>query len=242
MRQLFAGLLALLVSGCATGLHTTRSDTSGVPYMHCGDTLSKADQLSLGAISQRIADGNLYAALAQLQALPGANPAVATQRADVLRRLKNSEARAWYSRLWQDCELAAGVHGLGLLAAEQGDWAASTSQLKQAVSKAPADPRFRNDLGFAELMMGNTESAQFEFRTAAELNPQDRLPLFNLMLLALVKSDQVALAAWMDKLKPEAKERQALLVACGQVMRERLRIQMQLPSSAVRQPACPSQL
>lgn len=242
MVRIAAIVLFLFVAGCTSGLHTSRVDTRGVPYLQCGSELAKSDQLSLGAINQRISDGNLYAALAQLQALPGANPAVAIKRAEVLRRLKNADASAWYERISQDCEMAEGFHGLGLLAAEQGDWPQAVSRLKRAVAKSPADPRFRNDLGFAQLMVGEMDAARFEFRTAAELNAQDRLPLFNLMLLALVKSDQVALASWLERLKPDAEERKTLLAACGQVMRERLRIQMQLPNAAIRQPACPSHL
>lgn len=232
--------LPLLVA-CAPNWQGVRTDVNGIPYLQCGEQLQKPDQLGLGAIQQRISDGNLYAALAQIQTLPATVPEVAIKRADVLRQLKSAEAASWYQRLITDCDLAEGYHGLGLWVADQQDWSRALTLLKQAVAKKPAEPRYRNDLGFALLMNGDDSGARFEFRTASELSPKERGPLLNLLLLALVTRDQYAVQNWQSRLQPTAEEQRALLAACGKVVSERSRKSMQLPEGVARQLACPTQ-
>ena len=113
----------------------------------CRATLSKDDELSRAVVEERLRAGSSYAALAQIQALPADQADVAILRADILRRLQRPEAASWYRALIGSCKAAQAEQGLGLLAAQAGDYLNAITRLQAAAKAAPADARIRNELG-----------------------------------------------------------------------------------------------
>ncbi len=188
-----------------------------VPRIDCRTPLSKEDDLTRSVVEERLREGSYYAALAQVQALPAKIASVAIMRADILRRLRAPEAEAWYRALQDTCMAAQAEHGLGLLSADQQDYALARKHLMAAAEQQPANARIRNDLGYIYLFLGQDRQAEFELRTAHELAPDDRQPALNLALLALLRGDTADWWRWRERLKSEMPERSALERSCRQL-------------------------
>lgn len=193
-----------------------------VPRMDCRATLSREDDLTRAIVEQRVREGSHFAALALVQALPAENARVAILRADILRRLGMPQAVAWYQALREGCMAGLAEHGLGLMAAQRGDSLQALRHLVRAAVLVPSDARVRNDLGYVRLQLGQDPQAEFELRTAAELAPDDRMPLFNLALMSLLRGDVLGWVGWSTRLQPDDKDLAELAKACVQLMRSRL--------------------
>jgi len=189
--------------------------------INCRAVLSKDEELSRAVVEERLRTGSLYAALAQIQALPSDQADVAILRADILRRLQRPEAAAWYGALLGSCKAAQAEQGLGLLAAQAGDYSAAIARLQAAARLAPADARIRNDLGYLYLHVGQDSAAEFELRTAGELAANDRTPQINLLLLALLRGDASSWQAGRQSVAPDARERGELDRQCQRLLRMR---------------------
>lgn len=200
---------------------TVEAESSSLVRIDCAASLSSADELTRSVVAERVREGSYYAALAQIQSLPASVPVVAVLRADILRRLKSPEARQWYLAMRERCVSADADHGLGLLAAEVGEHQLAHRYLQQAAKARPNEANFRNDLGFSAMLISNDQQAEFELRTAFELNREDRTPGFNLMLLSLVRGDRATWWRWRERLAPSEAERMDLLKACREMTRQR---------------------
>ena len=109
-------------------------------------------------------------------------------RADALRQVdRPDEARRQYERLIGGCLNAWAHHGLGLVAARQGQLDESIRELQQARQALPTDTRVRNDLGYALLLHRQWNDAQFEFLTVLDLQANEPRAMRNLVLLALAQ-------------------------------------------------------
>lgn len=210
------------------------------PKVDCSDKLSKEQELSRVLVENRVRAGSIHAAYAEVMTLPPEVAQVALLRADILRRLERAEARAWYVALQKSCLSGQADHGLGLLAAGEGDHATAVMHLQTAARMLPTDARVHNDLGYVYLLLGKDEQAEFELRIASELAPDVRLPAFNLMLLSLLRADSVAWRRWQDRLQPDAREKRELASECTRLHRQR---QALGPADQIAQgdPACPLQ-
>jgi Flp pilus assembly protein TadD len=144
-RALLTSALALGgLSGCAGGLPTAQPTAQA----SCESTLSPADNTRLASIEQLIGDGKFYAALAQLDALGATSPQADLVRADALRRIEqNQQAKALYQKLEGGCLNGRAQHGLGLIAAREGNQTEALAHLRRARQAMPTDLRIRNDLG-----------------------------------------------------------------------------------------------
>jgi Flp pilus assembly protein TadD len=151
----------------------------------CGASkLSPADNTRLASIDQLIGEGKFYAALAQLDALGATSEQALLTRAEALRRIdRNEEALAIYRKLAGGCLNGRAQHGLGLLAARQGRQADALTHLRLARQLMPTDLNVRNDLGYALLLAGQLDAAQFEFLTVLDLSPGDSKAGRNLVML-----------------------------------------------------------
>lgn len=221
-------LLVAALTACQSAPPTARIDasSSGAPpasiaRIDCDAKLSQADELTRSLVAERVREGNYYAALAQIQSLPAQVPEVAVLRADILRRLKSPESRQWFLAMRERCVSADADHGLGLLAAEAGEPVLAHRYLQLAAKARPSESKFRNDLGFSAMLIGNDQQAEFELRTAFELSPNDRRPGFNLMVLSLLRGDRAAWWGWRDRLAPTEAERLDLLKSCRELLRQR---------------------
>lgn len=191
--RLVAAALALLLAGtlgvtagCANWPPQTDSASSARrDAANCDGSLSAADKTRLSGVEQLLGDGKFYAALAQLDALGLDAPQARMIRADALRRIDRSqEAQALYQGLVGSCLDGRAQHGLGLIASKAGQHAAGLAYLQKARQALPTDTAIRNDLGYAYLLAGQFDAAEFEFLTVLDLNPQDAKASRNLVLLA----------------------------------------------------------
>lgn len=142
-------------------------------------------------VQDQVGQHKLYAALAQLDSFPAASPHVMRTRADILRRLgMTQEATKYYVTLRSTCLVGDADHGLGLIAAAQGDYVGAVKFLKAAAQARPTEYQTRNDLGMAYMYTGYDDNAHFELMTALELDSgTDQLPALNLLSLSLVEGD-----------------------------------------------------
>lgn len=194
-RHMVKWLLPIACAVAAAGCASWPPQQFGAPLPGQGggappcdkSSMSPADNTRLSGIEQSITEGKYYAALAQLDALGSNAEAARIIRADALRRIgKESQARAIYEQLLgAACVDGRARHGLGLLHAQAGDLSTGLTHLRLARESLPLEPRIRNDLGYALLMAGQLDEAQFEFLTVLDLSPNDPLAGRNLVLLLL---------------------------------------------------------
>lgn len=213
-----AGLMALglFFSQAALALPSEVS-VRHLPAMSC-ESLDKEEQLAKGAIEALLKEGKLHAAYAHSLSLPGNKADAALLRADILRRLQRPEATAWYRGLLKTCRNGYAEHGLGLMAASAKNFSAAKAHFLRAVEIIPQDPVLRSDLGYVLILSGEDQAAAFELQVAHELDANLRLPVFNLLLLALLRGDIDQWSAREERFKPSAAELKSLLSTCDQVV------------------------
>lgn len=190
----FILLASLGLSACAGFDSIPESPEGVIQAANEGD----ADRIHLDLIESMIAQEQYFAALAHLEDLErrGAlGPQGIYQKAEALRKMgRITEARSAYQELLATDLYGQGQHGLGLIAASV-DPAAATVYLKQAVEARPTDPIYRNDLGYAYLLMGRMDLAHTEFTTAMQLAPGDKRSSNNLVLTLLIEGREREAAA-----------------------------------------------
>jgi len=149
--------------------------------------------LMLSVIRESQAQGRYFASLAYIDAYVrqfGAHPEVDVLRANALRMTgQAAQSESAYRTLLSGAHAAEGWHGLGLLAAARGDYAAAARDLAKAAERLPTDPDVQNDLGYARLRAGDLAGARLPLGKAAELAPDNARILANLALLLLVERD-----------------------------------------------------
>ncbi|AEK60693.1 tetratricopeptide repeat protein [Collimonas fungivorans] len=168
----------------------------------------------LGLIRQMQEQGMYFASLAHIDAYEqqnGSTPEVQRLRADALRETRQAAAAdAAYRKLLNSTEAGAAWHGLGLLAAQSGDYRNAVTSLREAVKREPTNPVMLSDLGYAMLRSGDVASARVPLAQAAELAPDNRKMIGNLALLLLVSGDAERARAVMDKAALSADSRAAI--------------------------------
>ncbi len=210
-RHIPALFAAAAIVACAGPL----PGTGGREDAPCGEARAAGDGTRLALIRQVLEEGKPYAALAQLDAIGLKGPDVDYLRAEALRRTGgDDEAAAIYRSLLGTCLKGQGHHGLGLVEAHAGRLQESLAELKLARQALPADPRVRNDLGYALLMVGDLGPARFEFLTALDLDPADRKAAANLVQLLFRagerdKAESIAARYKLDADTVESLRRQA---------------------------------
>lgn len=173
--------LTVLLSGCAgpaqrTSAHNNATDCSG--------QLSNETAMQLDLINTLMDDNKLHAALAHMDNLQTQPLKAKYLRAEILRQLKrDDQAKPLYASLLETCMVGSGHHGLGLIAAQNGDLVEALNHFRQAVTALPIDPRIRNDYGYALLLEGQYDAARDQFITALELEDASGLAQENMVLL-----------------------------------------------------------
>lgn len=193
-----------------------------MPSLRCRERADDTLALKQSVIETLIQEGDWYAALAQVDALPNSQPSVALLRADILRELAPAQARRWYDAVLRQCGDVRAEHGLGLLAAREGRSADAVGHLRRVVRAYPVEPRYRNDLGVLYLQLQQDEQAAFELRTAHELAKGDSQPVFNLLLRALVMNNVTEWQQLSLRWAPPEDTRARLADACATLMSVRL--------------------
>jgi Flp pilus assembly protein TadD len=165
----------------------------------------------LGLIRQMQEQGMYFASLAHIDAYEqqnGSTPELQRLRADALRETRQTAAAdSAYRKLLNSSEASAAWHGLGLLAAQSGDYKAAATSLREAAGREPTNPVMLSDLGYALLRTGDISAARVPLAQAAELAPDNRKMISNLALLLLVSGDAEKARAVMDKAALSAESR-----------------------------------
>lgn len=198
-----AGLIAASTAGCAAlapahdpapfGGDAPREGEPGGAGQLCGNAGADVE-LHLRLVQQMLDKGLFHAALAHLDALGERRrelPEARYLRAESLRRVnKGAEAADLYRGLLSGCLQGLAQRGLGLLAAQEGRLADAVEHLRLAAEQLPTDPRVRNDLGYALLLLGTLDEARPQFATALELGGDRQRIAGNMVLLLLVAGDE----------------------------------------------------
>lgn len=142
-----------------------------------------------------------FASLAHIDAyrrLHGDAPDILRLRADALRETgQQDEAERQYRQLLDTPEAAAVWHGLGLLAAQRGDYAHAIANLRESVRRDPINAVVLGDLGYALLQDGDLAAARLPLIQAAELAPDNRRIVGNLALYLLRSGERDKAEAMM---------------------------------------------
>lgn len=170
---------SLLVSGCSS-----MGNSASRQANQCGP-LEQEQQLAVQLASDMADQGRLHAALAHLEQLPEKLPEVRLRKAMILRKLEDPQATPLYESLLNSCVAAEAHHGLGQIAAINGNYEQALTRMQAAANLYPSSFTIRNDLGFVYLQRRELDKARFEFMTALELSQDDTLPLENLLTLLM---------------------------------------------------------
>ena len=164
-----------------------------------------------------------YASLAHLDALEqrwGQSDTSRLMRADALRQIGQFlDSERLYRALLASSQAARAAHGMGLLAAAQGQYRDAVLQLEAARKLAPTDALLLNDLGYALLHTAQARDARLPLMQAAQLQPAQRRILSNVAVYLLLFGQDHEAARWMQQHQMDASLRQ-------QVFREVQQLEM----------------
>ncbi len=196
---LSAGILLAGLVGCVT--QPTRPSAANqhdeLPSVQSEagcEALDSAARLRLSLVEDELHADRPRAALAYLDALPTGlkeDPQAVYLRAEAFRAVADyGNAKGLYQALSAGCLAGAAYRGLGLIAAARHDLDGALHNLEQARALLSADPRVRNDYGYALLLAGRIAQAKVEFETAVELSDRKSPAAGNLVLALLVEGDE----------------------------------------------------
>ncbi|HWK34844.1 tetratricopeptide repeat protein, partial [Sphingomonas sp.] len=158
------------------------------------DTHSRTLYLSL--IENMRASGQVHAALAHLDAFDTQFPRsdeAAILRGNCLVDIADYPgAGAVFQRLVRGRHAAEAFAGLGRIEALNERWPAAVAHYARAVQRAPTQPLYLSDYGFALLRAGKPADAVFRLRQAVELAPADTRARNNLILALAAAGDEPA--------------------------------------------------
>lgn len=132
-------------------------------------------------------------------------------RADALRQVGEPvAARQIYLGLLEKEELPGARHGLGLIAAAEGDLPGALAALQAAAALAPIDVRILNDLGYVQALLGRYGEARMSLYKAAELAPENVQVGANLALFHLLEEKPALAERVMEKYAFSVAQRQSV--------------------------------
>jgi Flp pilus assembly protein TadD len=159
-------------------------------------------------------NGLWFASLAHLDALEkrwGTTPETRLLRADALRQTgQAAEARALYARLAGTPLEGMAQHGMGLLAASEGQADEAIRAFERARALSPTDALLLGDLGYALLRAGRTAEARLPLMQAAQMQPDNARVQGNLALYLMVAGEREAAQALMNQRQLSAAARQSI--------------------------------
>jgi Flp pilus assembly protein TadD len=154
-------------------------------------------------IGQMQREGLWFASLAHIDALDAQwKPSEQSRllRADALRQTgKKVESAALYKQLLSGQHAARALHGMGLLAASEGNFNEAIAHMEIARKRAPTDALLLNDLGYALMQTNRGADAGFPLKQAAQLEPKNPRIQSNLALYLVVFGEAREALAWMNQ-------------------------------------------
>lgn len=157
----------------------------------------------LRVITQMQKEGLWFASLAHIDALESQWKVSAHSRllrADALRHTGNKDLSAALYRQLLDGQYASSAwHGLGLIAAADGNFDEAVTRFQMAQKKSPTNAQILNDLGFALLHTGRAAQAGLPLKQAAQLDAKNARIQSNLALYLVMFGSTEEALAWMNQ-------------------------------------------
>lgn len=154
-------------------------------------------------IGQMQREGLWFASLAHIDALDVQwKPSDQSRllRADALRHTgQKLQSAALYKQLLGGPYAARALHGMGLLAAADGQFDEAVAHMEIARKRAPTDALLLNDLGYALMHTQRGADAGLPLKQAAQLQPQNPRIQSNLALYLVVFGEAREALAWMNQ-------------------------------------------
>lgn len=157
----------------------------------------------LSMVEQMQRQGLWFASLAHIDALE-ARWSVSDHsrllRADALRHAGHQQSsQTIYQALLSTPQAARALHGLGLLAAGQGDFLQAIQHMEAAQKSLPTDALLLNDLGYAMLHTDQAVGAGLPLKKAAQLQPQNVRIQSNLAVFLVLYGRDGEAQQWMSQ-------------------------------------------
>ncbi|WP_019625166.1 hypothetical protein [Thioalkalivibrio sp. ALJT] len=183
-------MASFLLHGCAGLPIGGNGETQRAAPANCASDLGTEERLALQVAEEQAREGRWFAALAELDALGVEHDEVVLARGQILSRIGHADARDAFRQVKDEpCHRGPAHHGLGILALREANYALAEEHLHQARVAMPNMSVVRNDYGFVLMLLEKDEDAEFEFRTALELDAGRSQALENLMLLYLSRGE-----------------------------------------------------
>lgn len=201
---------------------------------------SQATYIKLVQQMQR--DGLWFASLAHLDALElrwSVVPETIRLRADALRHTGQiDESRRQYELLLGTPMAAAALHGLGLIAGNEGNYPLAVELLEKSRQQNPTDGLLLSDVGYANMRAGWLAQARVPVMQAAQLLPADPQVRANLALYLLAsrqdaQAEALMTSAAFDPATRAAIRRSALALRALPAKRAAAPVAIAAPAEAV---------
>ncbi|BAP13083.1 MAG: hypothetical protein AOY29_10670 [Alcanivorax borkumensis] len=192
-----AMVLALILGGCASqDQQLVISDfESFSPNVHCDKASDPEGMVDLEMVDSLMSKSRPYAALAQLQKAPQENQEYWSRYGRLLAETGDlSRAKTVFTVLRDECKSGEAYHGLGIVAMKQGDLSEAMDLFRYSVNALPASGKVRNDYGYALLVSGDYEKAQYHLRTALELQNGQGVARQNLAIAYILGGNERGIA------------------------------------------------
>lgn len=195
------------LSGCTTSMSAAvlaRNQELEQQQAAASATIPNDRKLYLSLIQEMQTKGMFYASLAHVDAFEkkyGVQPDIELLRGDALRETSQPDAALQVYRTLLSSNVAARAqHGIGRALAAENKLGDASQALGAAVQLDPTNVDFLNDLAFAYLANNDMPAARVPIAQAAELAPNNKKVLANLVLYLILTgqpeaADQVAAKA-----------------------------------------------
>jgi Flp pilus assembly protein TadD len=175
----------------------------------------------LNVVEQMQKKGLWFASLAHIDALEARwKPSIHSKllRADALRNTSQAAAsEVLYKQLLNSSVAPRALHGLGLLAASQGQFDAAVAHLQIAQKSLPTDSLLLNDLGYALLHTQRGSEAGLPLKKANQLDAKNVRIQSNLALYLVLFGQEKEALAWMAQTDMPKEQRLRILQQAQQL-------------------------
>jgi len=211
---------AAMLAACATADNGTammnQQAEAQVELAKLRDKTARAEYsdqaVYLGLIRKMQQEGLYFASLAHIEVYRqrfGNGPEMLSMRADALRETgQDAAAVDAYRQLAstaQGAQVAHARHGLGLIAARQGDFARAVLELREAAALDPVNPQIAGDLGFALMRVGALQEARVPVMQSLELDARNPRAISNAAVWLMADGKRSQATAIMQRAAlPEA--------------------------------------
>ncbi|TPQ37789.1 tetratricopeptide repeat protein [Cupriavidus pinatubonensis] len=202
----------------------------------------------LGLIRKMQEEGLYFASLAHIDVYRqrfGNDPEMLVMRADALRETGQDAAAAdayrQLIRTAQGAQAAHAHHGLGLIAARQGDFPRAIVDLREAATLDPVNPQIAGDLGYALMRAGALQEARVPVMQALELDGRNPRAISNAAVWLMADGKRAQATAIMQRAALPESTRSAIRKEAERVARAAAAHDRNPPRPAARAPAANAQ-